>query len=60
MTTLSNTRDLTAVVRCAQPSPHMLMTYLCGKPQHKGLRTGGLFRGKIGILCPACNMKEKP
>ena len=58
MTTLSNTRDLTAVVRCAQPSPHMLLLYLtCG---HKGLRAGGKFRGKLPMLCPACNVKEKP
>ena len=58
MTTLSNTRDLTAVVRCAQPSPHMMLLYLaCG---HKGLRAGGLFRGKLPMRCPACNAKEKP
>ena len=58
MTTLSNTRDLTAVVRFAQPSPHMMLLYVtCG---HKGLRAGGVFRGHLPMRCPACNVKEKP
>ena len=53
----SSTRDLTAVVRSAQPTPQMLLAYFCG---HKGLRAGALFRGKLPMRCPACNVKEKP
>ena len=28
--------------------------------QHKGLRAGGLWLGKLPMRCPACNQKGKP
>jgi hypothetical protein len=33
------------------------LQFMCS---HKGARTGALFRGKLPMLCPACNAKEKP
>ena len=47
----SNVRDLTA----KQPAPGLGMDirllYLCGC---KGQRTGGIFRGRMPMLCPKC------
>ena len=33
------------------------LLYLCG---HKGSHTGGRMRGRLPMLCAACNSKEKP
>ena len=33
------------------------LKFMCS---HKGARTGALFRGKLPMLCPSCNSKEKP
>jgi hypothetical protein len=35
---------------------HKLL-FMCS---HKGERAGALFQGKLPMLCPACNAKEKP
>jgi len=57
MTTLSNERDRTHIVRSATPTPPMELLYInCG---HKGVRAGGLFRrikgaGELPMRCPAC------
>ncbi len=57
MTTLSNERDRTMIVRSATPTPPMELLFIaCG---HKGVRTGALLRGKLPMLCPACNAKGK-
>lgn len=39
----------------------MRLLYLCGtsRDPHKGLRTGGKFRGWLPVQCPACNAKDK-
>lgn len=33
------------------------LRFLCN---HKGERAGALFRGKLPMLCAACNTKGKP
>ncbi len=54
----SNARDVTAVIRQAQPTPptaHYL-AWLCG---HKGPRLGGHMRGRLPMKCAACVEKAK-
>lgn len=47
----SATRDLTSTLRVTVPTgPHPLL-YLCG---HKGLRAGGVLRGRLLLRCPKC------
>jgi hypothetical protein len=54
---LSNERDRTHIVRSATPTPPMDLLYIaCG---HKGVRSGGFFRGGLPMRCPACNQKGK-
>ena len=55
----SSVADVSAVLRCAQPSLPQPLMYLCGTANqpHKGLRAGGMFRGKLPMRCPACNAK---
>lgn len=55
MTTLSNTRDLTGRMRMAEPSPPMLLLFMCG---HKGVRTGSRLRGNLPMQCAACVAKK--
>lgn len=56
----SSVRDLTAHTVMAQPSPPQLLMYLCGTASnpHKGLRAGGLHRGKLPMVCPACRARK--
>jgi len=54
------TRDVSFASRTAQPSPPMLLMYLCGtaRDPHKGPRAGGKVRGGLLLQCPACVAKE--
>lgn len=56
MNSRSNVRDLTHIARMAEPSPEILLMYLCGtaKTPHKGGRLGGIMRGRLPMVCPAC------
>jgi hypothetical protein len=57
MNKLSSVRDRTHIVRSATPTPPMELLFIgC---HHKGVRTGALMRGKLPMLCPKCNSKEK-
>ena len=54
-------RDVTANVRCAQPSAPHLLLYMCStaKEKHKGPRLGGHFWNGQPMRCPACNAKRE-
>ena len=49
-------RDMTAALPYAIPTgPHLLL-YMCN---HKGLRLGGEWRGKLPMRCPMCVHAKK-
>lgn len=60
MNRITGTRDVTFASRTAQPSPPMLLMYLCGtaRDPHKGPRAGGKVRGGLLLVCPACMTKR--
>jgi hypothetical protein len=53
----SSTRDVTSTLRIAIPTGPHLIQYLCRGPdgvEHKGLRLGGEWQGKLPLRCPMC------
>jgi hypothetical protein len=57
MNQVRNSRDLTMRQPPAGVGMCHKLQFMC---HHKGARTGALFRGKLPMLCPACNQKGKP
>jgi hypothetical protein len=57
MNQVRNSRDLTMRQPPAGVGMCHKLQFMC---HHKGARTGALFRGKLPMLCPACNAKGKP
>lgn len=52
----SATRDMTSALRIAIPTgPHLILYIRC---EHKGLRLGGEWQGRLPMRCPMCVHKR--